>query len=189
MSPAFSFVARYLPARTPPLKLFVATTDVLPFQVGMSLSISTTLTPAARALFSAGTTAALVGVIAMPLTPWATRFWIAAISPASSVPLLPWAKSTFAPGCALSHFFAAFSRVKKKSTGNLVMKPSFTVSCFLVGVAVALVASKAVAASTVAKTTPPKSLFFHIVRPFVKQSEFGTGTLHSSLTSAPAALQ
>ena len=90
MSPAFSFVARYLPASTPPLKLFVATTAVLPFHEGMSLSIRTTLTPAFRALLRAGTTAALVGVIAMPFTPCATMFWIAAISPASSVPLLPW---------------------------------------------------------------------------------------------------
>ena len=54
-----------------PLKLFVATTDDLPFQVGMSLSIRTTLTPALTAFCSAGTTAGLVGVIAMPLTPLA----------------------------------------------------------------------------------------------------------------------
>ena len=133
VSPAFSFVARNLPASTPPLKLFVATTDVLPFHEGMSLSISTILTPAFRALLRAGTTAALVGVIAMPFTPCATMFWIAAISPASSVPLLPWPKITVAPGVAASHFFAAFSSVKKKSTGNLVMKPSFTGVAVLLG--------------------------------------------------------
>ena len=71
------------------MKLFVATTELFFFQVGMSLSIRTTLTPALIALSSAADTAGLVGVIAMPLTPWATMFWIAAISPASSVPLLP----------------------------------------------------------------------------------------------------
>ena len=71
------------------MKLFVATTDVLLFHVGMSLSISTTLTPCLIALSSAADTAGLVGVMAMPFTPWATMFWIAAISPASSVPLLP----------------------------------------------------------------------------------------------------
>ena len=171
VSPAFSFVARNLPASTPPLRLFVATTDVLPFHEGMSLSISTTLTPAFRALLRAGTTAALVGVIAMPFTPCATMFWIAAISPASSVPLLPWPKITVAPGVAASHFFAAFSSVKKKSTGNLVMKPSFTgAASSLVGFATAVAASTAVAARTVAKTAPANSLFFHIVRPFVRQT-------------------
>ena len=55
----------------------------------MSLSISTTLTPCLIALSSVADTAGLVGVIAMPFTPWASMFWIAAISPASSVPLLP----------------------------------------------------------------------------------------------------
>ena len=140
--------------------------------MGMSLSISTTFTPAFRALLRAGTTAALVGVIAMPLTPCATMFWIAAISPASSVPLLPRPKITFAPGVAASHFFAAFSSVKKKSTGNLVMNPSFTgaAASALVGFATAVAASTAVAARAVAKTAPANSLFFHIVRPFVRQT-------------------
>ena len=86
------------------------------------------MTPCLIALSSAVDTAGLVGVIAIPFTPWATMFWIAAISPASSVPLLPCAKITFAPGVALSHFLAAFWSVKKKSTGNFVMKPSLTVS-------------------------------------------------------------
>jgi len=72
LSPAFSLAAMYLPASTPPLKLFVATTDDLPFHVGMSLSISTILTPALIAFFSAGTTAGLVGAMAIPLTPDAT---------------------------------------------------------------------------------------------------------------------
>ena len=57
----------------------------------------------------------------MPLTPWATRFWIAAISPASSVPLLPWAKSTFAPGCALSHFFM--------SDGGAIVYMGYLIAC------------------------------------------------------------
>ena len=59
------------------------------FQVGMSLSIRTTLTPCLHRLVERRDTAGLVGVIAMPLTPWATMFWIAAISPASSVPPCP----------------------------------------------------------------------------------------------------
>ena len=71
------------------MRLFVATTDVFCFHVGRSLSMSTTLTPLLTAFVSAGMTAALVGVIAMPLTPEATMFWIAAISPASSVADLP----------------------------------------------------------------------------------------------------
>ena len=69
LSPGFSRAAMYLPASTPPLKLFVATTDDLPFQVGMSLSIRTIFTPALIAFLSAGTTAGLVGAIAIPLTP------------------------------------------------------------------------------------------------------------------------
>ena len=89
VSPALSFPASHLPARTPPLRLFVATTDVFCFHVGRSLSISTTLTPLLTAFVRAGITAALVGVIAMPFTPDATMFWIAAISPASSVADLP----------------------------------------------------------------------------------------------------
>ena len=154
----------------------VATTDVFFFHDGMSLSISTTLTPCLIALSSAPETAGLVGVIAIPFTPCATMFWIAAISPASSVPLLPWAKITFAPGVAASHFFAAFSSVKKKSTGNFVMKPSFTVCSVLLGFAVALVARNAVAASTATKTALTTSLFLHIVRSFLR---------HTELTSAP----
>ena len=71
------------------MKLFVATTELFFFQLGMSLSIRTTFTPCLIALSSSDETAGLVGVIAIPLTPWATMFWIAAISPASSVPLFP----------------------------------------------------------------------------------------------------
>ena len=110
------------------MRLFVATTDVLLFQAGMSLSMRTTLTPFLIALSSSLDTAGLVGVIAMPFTPFATMSWIAAISPASSVALLPCAKITVASLCALSHFFAAFWRTKKKSTGNFVMNPSLTVA-------------------------------------------------------------
>ena len=77
MSPAFSLVARYLPASVPPLRLFVATTAVFRFQAGMSLSMRTTFTPFLIALSSSFDTAGLVGVIAMPLTPLATRSWIA----------------------------------------------------------------------------------------------------------------
>ena len=106
VSPAFSFVARNLPASTPPLRLFVATTDVLPFHDGMSLSISTTLTPAFRALLRAGTTAALVGVIAMPFTPCATMFWIAAIARVVRTALAP-AEDHCRTGVAASHFAAS----------------------------------------------------------------------------------
>ena len=62
---------------------------VLPSQAGMSLSIRTTLTPGLDRLVQRRDDGGLVGVIAMPLTPLATMYWIAAISPASSVPLLP----------------------------------------------------------------------------------------------------
>ena len=72
MSPALSLPASHLPASTPPFRLFVATTEDLAFHVGRSLSMSTTLTPALTALLRAGMTAALVGVMAMPLTPLAT---------------------------------------------------------------------------------------------------------------------
>ena len=92
--------------------MFVATTDDLPFQLGMSLSIRTILTPAFSAALSAGTTAGLVGAIAIPFTPDATMSWIAAISPASSVALFPCAKTTFAPGVAASNFFAPSWSVK-----------------------------------------------------------------------------
>jgi hypothetical protein len=69
--------------------LFVATTELFFFHEGMSLSIRTTLIPCLIALSRAEDTAGLVGVMAMPFTPCAIMFWIAAISPASSVPLLP----------------------------------------------------------------------------------------------------
>src|SRR4029078_3803233 len=85
-------------------------------------------------------------------------------------------RSTLFPYTTLfrsSHFFAAFSSVKKKSTGNLVMKPSFTgVTCRSDGFATAVAASTAVAARTVAKTAPANSLFFHIVRPFVSKQDW-----------------
>src|SRR6185436_17330336 len=112
-----------------------------------------------------------------------------AISPASSVPLLPWPKITVAPGVAASHFFAAFSSVKKKSTGNLVMNPSFTgVAACLVGFATAVAASTAVAARTVAKTAPANSLFLRIVRPFVRQTGLAP-VVESAFDVVSAALQ
>jgi hypothetical protein len=72
VSPALSLVDRYLPASMPPFRLSVATTDVFLFQAGMSLSMSTTLTPFLIALSSSFETAGLVGVIAIPFTPLAT---------------------------------------------------------------------------------------------------------------------
>ena len=61
------------------------------FQAGMSLSIRTTLIPASTAFWSSVWRFGLVGVIAMPFTPCEIIDSIAAISPSSSVPLLPWA--------------------------------------------------------------------------------------------------
>ena len=161
VSPAFSFVARNLPARTPPLKLFVATTDVLPFHDGMSLSISTTLTPCflglverrhhrcagrrdRNALHTLGDHVLdrrdLAGIVGAALA-------LARRSPSR-------------PAVRLSHFLAAFSRTKKKSTGNLVMNPSLTVACCLLGFAVAPVASRAAATSAARRATAPASDFF-----------------------------
>ena len=139
----------------------------------MSLSSKTTLTPCLMALSSALLTAGLVGVMAMPLTPFATMSWIAAISPASSVALLPWAYETVAPGCALSHFFAAFSSVKKNPTGNFVMNPSLIVAApplaaagaFASGRAVAPAAAHSEVSSTAAPSdAPAKCRFLDNVR-------------------------
>ena len=82
-----------VPASLPPARLSVATTDDLPVQSGMSLSTRTTLIPAAVALSRAAWTFGLVGVMAIAFTPWVIIDSIAAISPSSSVPLLPWAKT------------------------------------------------------------------------------------------------
>ena len=63
--------------------------------------------PASTAFCSSSATFGLVGVIAIASTPCVTNDWIAAISPSSSVPLLPWAKTTSAPGSFASHSLAA----------------------------------------------------------------------------------
>ena len=63
--------------------------------------------PAAVALSSAAWTFGLVGVIAMAFTPCVTIDSIAAISPSSSVPLLPWANTTSTSGWSASQVFAA----------------------------------------------------------------------------------
>ena len=49
----------------------------------------TTGIPASTAFCSSSATFGLVGVIAIASTPWVTNDWIAAITPSSSVPLLP----------------------------------------------------------------------------------------------------
>ena len=70
-----------------------------------------------------------MGVTAMPLDALRDEVLDGRdLTPASSVADWPWAKSTSASGCASSQALAAFSSVKKKSTGNLVTKPSFTTS-------------------------------------------------------------
>ncbi len=129
----------------------------------------TTLTPFLIALSSSFDTAGLVGVMAMPFTPFATMSWIAAISPASSVALFPCAKTTVASLCDLSHFFAAFWSTKKKSTGNFVMNPSLTVAslaCGADGPAEAPLASTATAASETATARAAVVRNFDITTPF-----------------------
>ena len=63
--------------------------------------------PASTAFCSASATFGLVGVIAIASTCWVMNDSIAAISPSSSVPLLPWAKTTSAPASSASHSLAA----------------------------------------------------------------------------------
>ena len=67
----------------------------------------TTLIPAAVALSSAAWTFGLVGVMAIAFTPWVIIDSMAAISPSSSVPLLPWAKTSSTSGWSLAHVLAA----------------------------------------------------------------------------------
>ena len=69
--------------------------------------MSTTFTPLATAASSAGITAGLVGVMAMPFTPWVTIDSMRLISPWSSVAEWPIPIVTLAPGVEASHFCAA----------------------------------------------------------------------------------
>ena len=91
LEPGGRCAAIQVPASLPPARLSVATTEDLPVQSGMSLSISTTLMPLSTAFCSSPLTFGLVGVMAIAVTPWLTMDWMALISLSSSVPLLPWA--------------------------------------------------------------------------------------------------
>ena len=120
------------------------------------------MTPGRPPCSSAGITAGLVGVIAIPFTPFATMSWIAAISPASSVAALPCAKLTLTFVCVFARSWRRSERVKKKSTGNFVMKPSLTdAEAFAVaGFAVAVTdATAAALAMTRTRTVTAASRF------------------------------
>ena len=67
--------------------------------------------------------------------------------------LFPCAKITVASLCALSHFFAAFCNVKKKSTGNFVMNPSLIVPALDAGAAGLAGAPLVQTATTASATT------------------------------------
>ena len=97
----------YFPASTPPALLSVATRAVLPAQPGMSLSTKITLMPLSTAFCSASCTFGLVGVITIAFTPWVPIDSIALISPSSSVPLVPCAKTSSTLLWSLFHVLAA----------------------------------------------------------------------------------
>ena len=63
--------------------------------------------PPSTAFCSASCTLGLVGVMTMAFTPWVIIDSIAAISPSSSVPLVPWAKISSTSGWSLFHSLAA----------------------------------------------------------------------------------
>ena len=63
--------------------------------------------PASTAFCRASWTFGLVGVMAMAFTSWVIIDSMAAISPSSSVPLLPWAKISSTSGCSSFHVLAA----------------------------------------------------------------------------------
>ena len=74
--------------------------------------------PALTALSSAACTFGLVGVIAMAFTSCTIMFSMMAISPSSSVPLLPWPKMTSTSACSASYFLTASTMCRRSRPGT-----------------------------------------------------------------------
>src|SRR6266566_6884953 len=117
----------YLPISSPAFMLSVANSASTALCGSVGVSSAMTSTPLSRAFWMAGTMALVsLGVIRMPLTPWATMFSIAVCWVALSVSNLPAAVDSLAPLAAASLDAPSFIFTKNGLVSVFVMRPTPT---------------------------------------------------------------